>query len=401
MRWVALLLCLLASTAHADNMALIGVSSPGKASGCTLAAPTFGTAGAGNYTESATSGTSLGAIGGATLSGCSGSVTLSLSGSNTGGFALSSSTLPSNLTCGGSNCPATAGPFTDVSVVATYAPATNSPQSLALTLTATYQGPGDIEASLQKMFWGMRAYTNAQAAAHANAVQLLRASDSTTQNITLLSNGNLDTSTASTFCASTTCTINIWYDQTGNGINMAAGSAAPTYVSSAVNGHPCAQFTSSSSQYLTTSSAPVISNPTEVTDTIVAERLGTTAGTTLGGYLSGNNYTNMSFEAATVAQMYSSAALTMSGLADNAAHFILALFNGTSSVLAGDGTETTGTIGTIWTSPANLRLGRNVDSGSPSYFNGYICEVGIWGLGIASGTRTSLHSNESAYWGTP
>ena len=63
---------------------------------------------------------------------------------------------------------------------------------------AAYAGLGDLLAT--GYFWGgLRAYNVATATAHANAVQVRRASDSTLQNIPLLSTGALDTASALTF----------------------------------------------------------------------------------------------------------------------------------------------------------------------------------------------------------
>ena len=52
-----------------------------------------------------------------------------------------------------------------------------------------------------------------------SAITVTRSSDSTTANIGFV-NKALDTATLMSFCASTTCTVSTWYDQSGNGVNL-------------------------------------------------------------------------------------------------------------------------------------------------------------------------------------
>jgi len=52
-----------------------------------------------------------------------------------------------------------------------------------------------------------------------NALEVRRASDSATQDIGF-NGSNLDTTTLSSFCASTDCFVRTWYDQSGNGRNL-------------------------------------------------------------------------------------------------------------------------------------------------------------------------------------
>jgi hypothetical protein len=73
----------------------------------------------------------------------------------------------------------------------------------------TYTGPGDIVSSATA-WYGLRAYNAAYATGSNNAVNVRRASDNSTQNIVILSNGNLDIATANTFAgtdATASCTI--------------------------------------------------------------------------------------------------------------------------------------------------------------------------------------------------
>jgi alpha-L-arabinofuranosidase B-like protein len=91
------------------------------------------------------------------------------------------------------------------------------------------------------------------------AMQVTRASDSTTLNIGFVGNV-LDTSSLATFCAGTTGSVTTWFDQSGGGNNMTPGTAPVIFASGAVttiNGKPAVSFTGS--QFL--SNATLSANP--------------------------------------------------------------------------------------------------------------------------------------------
>jgi hypothetical protein len=79
-----------------------------------------------------------------------------------------------------------------------------------------------------------------------NIIQLKRASDGTTQNIGPAVNGcDLNTTTAATFCAATTCTIQTFYEQSGSGATNATQATVAdqaTYTASCVNSLPCGTY---------------------------------------------------------------------------------------------------------------------------------------------------------------
>ena len=62
----------------------------------------------------------------------------------------------------------------------------------------TYTGPGDIVASATA-WYGLRGYNAAYATGSNKSINVRRASDNTTQDILILSNGNLDIASANTF----------------------------------------------------------------------------------------------------------------------------------------------------------------------------------------------------------
>lgn len=101
----------------------------------------------------------------------------------------------------------------------------------------SYTGPGDIVTGATA-WYGVRAYNAAYAATGTGkAVNIRRASDNSAMDIVILTNGKLDVTTASTFCASTTCYVTEWYDQTGNGKNATQTTAGnqPTLAFSGCN----------------------------------------------------------------------------------------------------------------------------------------------------------------------
>ena len=82
-----------------------------------------------------------------------------------------------------------------------------------------------------------------------NAIEVTRESDSTTQDIGFDSNGDLDTSALTTFCAGTNGFITTWYDQgtnVNNATTLTLGSSPKIYDSSTglitVNGKPAMLF---------------------------------------------------------------------------------------------------------------------------------------------------------------
>jgi hypothetical protein len=93
---------------------------------------------------------------------------------------------------------------------------------------SSYTGPGDV-VSGATAWYGLRAYNAAYATGSNNALNVRRASDNTTQNIVILSNGNLDIATANTFAgvdatASATATASTTLGLTGASSTPHVGS---------------------------------------------------------------------------------------------------------------------------------------------------------------------------------
>lgn len=80
------------------------------------------------------------------------------------------------------------------------------------------------------------------------AINVVRSSDNATQDIGFTSAGDLDTAALSSFCGSNTCSVDVWYDQSGNGKNLTQSTPAiqPVVVSAGAlvtkNGRAAALF---------------------------------------------------------------------------------------------------------------------------------------------------------------
>lgn len=270
-------------------------------------------------------------------------------------------------------------------------------------ILATYTGPGDI-VSGATVWVGLRAYSAAKAAALANAVQLTRASDSTTLNVTVLANGALNTSAAQAFCAATTCGVTTWYDQSGNGNNMVqVASLAPQIVFTGCSSgsDPCVTF-NGTSQY-TSATVPAGGQPQ--TYSIVYETAAVANSVMVSEYYTGNQPNLTRPATANVVDMYAGAHVTAAAT-DAAWHAVQAVYNGASSILNVDGTGATVNPGAGQAGQGCVELGTNLggagqcNTASGVYFQGSMAEFGKWPSGFSTANNTAVCHNQYQYWGT-
>jgi hypothetical protein len=269
------------------------------------------------------------------------------------------------------------------------------------TSQPTYSGPGDIVSGATG-WWGLRGYSAASAATAQPAALILRASDSTTATINILSNGTFDTATAATFCASTTCSVKTLYDQTGNGYNLTQATAAnqPALLFNCFGFAPCLYFTGSASEVLVNSSFTNVAQPNSVA--MVGER---TANFTTEmdafsalstGYVgSVNGWWGVANELFSYA---GSNSVYWTPFADSVVHGIVFVNNGASSMAYIDATsqtasQTPGTGGTYST----LSMGGNAAQ-STHYMTGYMTEMGIWPTGMNSTQAGNIVANQQYNW---
>jgi hypothetical protein len=263
------------------------------------------------------------------------------------------------------------------------------------TATSSYSGPGDV-VSGATAFYGLRGYNNAYATGTNNAITIRRTSDSTTSNIVILANGNLDVATATTFCTSTTCFVTTIYDQVGtHNLTQATNSAQPQLTFNCLNTSlPCLTFTGSSSQQLTgaftTSAQPN-------TFSYVGERTGTfTANNSIVG---SNNGTQAGFgTTANLAFGFSGTVVTATA-ADSALHAVQAVMSGVSGSLNVDGTLT-GSLN-AGTNGINATITVGSSGVSTNFLTGLYAEVIVFsGSAVTPTNQATLCHNQRTYWGS-
>lgn len=265
----------------------------------------------------------------------------------------------------------------------------------------SYQGPGDI-VSGAIAFYSCRAYKAASTGTKAYRVQ--RASDSTQADVSSLPTGLCDTATPAAFCASTTCLIVEWYDQSGAN---ACGSApchmtpntvstnSPNWSSSSLNGWPCAGGVMAAALQNVTG----ITQALPFTVTAVGERTGNF---TAAARVFSSNAANANFGWRTSANTVG----VVSGLitataSDSAFHALISVQNTSSSVSAivVDGTATTGTV-TLSALSSSIYFLSDNDAGFNNLEAGEMCEAGIWPIAFTSTQYGNMNTNmHSATYG--
>lgn len=275
-----------------------------------------------------------------------------------------------------------------------------------------YVGPGDISGIFQPgppsnmgLYYGFRAITCAYALMHGPGVILQRTSDNTTATINFLSTGDLDTTTAATFCAATTCGVQHLVEQI-QGLSVCylsqlTQAKQPVIVFTFAGAHPAMGFTSTSSQELTNLSSCMGGNPPNSLS-IVGEMDGSSSGNrdffittgALGSFQVSMGFLASSANAFVYGGNILSAASTL-----NANH----AYQGSVTPLGQfvvDGAITSG-------NPGNNGFLVNTEYclGSQCgtlYTNGAIEELIVsYGVSWTSGQIAALHANQSAWWGTP
>lgn len=261
-------------------------------------------------------------------------------------------------------------------------------------VTSSYQGPGDVVSGAYG-WWGLRAYSSAQCTGLVKSINVRRASDNATMDIVILSNGNLDTATLSTFLTSTTGFITTWYEQSGGGgpdLTQAVSGSQPQIILTGGFGS-LPTLVGNGTALL---GGVITSQAQPYTVSFVAQR--TSAFTTIGN-IGGNSLgTTFLFGASNSANTWRMSSGTMATFtaSDSVGHTFQLTFNGTSSSACVDGTPTTVSAGTNATGVATLQV-LGLTAGLP--FRGILGEFGFWDLGFNSTQQTNMDTNQSNYWG--
>jgi Alpha-L-arabinofuranosidase B, catalytic len=268
-----------------------------------------------------------------------------------------------------------------------------------------YVGPGDL-VSGAKAWYGLRAYNNAYGTGSNNAITIRRTSDSTTSNIKILTNGALDTASATTFCNATTCFIQTFFDQSGalNCSSAACDATQPTaanqpqLIFNCINTTlPCARFVGASDQKLVTPGVTLIAQP--FTISFSAKRTSTFTsynavfGSTISGVQGGYG------PAANQAYIFGGTLPVQTATAsDSAYHNVFGILNATSSSLVVDAT-TTGSLSPGTSGVVNsIAIGDSENSTNP--FTGDFLETGVWPGALSGANMTSICHNQFVYWAT-
>jgi len=272
--------------------------------------------------------------------------------------------------------------------------------------TVTFTGPGDIITSNAVAWWGLRAYSTATRgnklanvcdAGDAHCVDML--SDATTGNAVIpSSNPN---------CTTSSCTVKTLYDLTGQtncdpggggfscDVTQATIANRPTLTVNCVGStHPCLTWSGSGQQLESIHIALTQTQPFSVV--VIAKRTSfTSVENDIIGQPSGFPW-RIAFNATANTVMFNGGGADATGSAsDGAAHAIQTLFNGTSSVIAIDGSSSSVSTGT---NSINGGLDFLIGGVSQPAINTVSVEFGIFG-GDKSANFSALNSNQHAYWG--
>lgn len=362
---------------------------------CTITAVSLS---ANSFVGYSASGTTVGTVSDTTTGTC-GSTSWSVTGTDSAKFTISGTSLNTvGVLANGSY---------SINVVATISGASGSPFSQPETITGMYQGPGDI-VSGATAFYSLRAYTAAIATAGTqNIVDLRRGSDNATCTVPIGTAGNgfvdLTTqtpcagATVTSFCNATSCYISKWYDQSGNGRNVAqatAGNQPQLLLSGGPSStRPYIAFGRASSQYLS-GSDPTLSSP--VTFSAVYDRTGSL--TSIANIINLST-TGFAFQTPALNNLISvvggGPSVFSAAAADSAWHAVQGVDNAGSSVLYIDGTSNTGSISSG--SSTGLGVGGSVTGGNT--LDGRMAEGGFWASAFSSGNQSSMNTNQHNYWG--
>jgi hypothetical protein len=224
-------------------------------------------------------------------------------------------------------------------------------------------------------------------------VRLVRASDSATSEIGFTATGAIDTATATTFCAATTCKVSVWYDQSGSGRDLLQGtdSARPLFVFNCLGANPCVQFLSN---------AVALTGAASVTPATGVVSLSTVANRVSGANpmtfirMNGSNNRMAAPATASTWQIVGGGGGVLTGVSsDGAWHSAVGVINGASSALSINGVRTTGT------TTGNTTAGQPAIAGALSSTVD-VNESIFWdNVALSPAVAAAITANQRAWWG--
>jgi hypothetical protein len=260
--------------------------------------------------------------------------------------------------------------------------------------SASYTGPGDIQSYT---FWcGFRAYNAATAGT--KAIRVVRASDSTQQDINTLANGNLDAATLTTFLTSTTGKVVTCYDKAGtNDVTQSTDANRPAVTANALGTSYCMTFTGTTA--LISGSNENVSQPYFFS--AIANK---TAGDSDRGIVSINNSSyggaTTQFQTANPFNIYAGTSVNSGALSLSTWYALQALLSGASSINRVNGTEVgPSNAGSQATGANPIVLGADYSTQLTATLQGLMCEAGFVAGTVGGTTRTSLNTNMRAAYG--
>jgi len=229
--------------------------------------------------------------------------------------------------------------------------------------------------------------------AYAGSAVKLRRVDATTADIGFVGN-DFDTAAATAFCT-TACTVQTWFDQSGNGRDLVQLAAAnqPAYLAGCIGALPCAQWTVNTQALGGPSVTPASGT---VSLSAVGRRSGGSTGvcTLFRENGSAGNRLTIGTTAASVILTGGTSGSITAAASDGGWHVATGVIAGASSVLNIDGTETTGTVtGNTAAGTAGI---------TTTIVAPVVCsqtEAVFWdNYAMPAGERAALAANQRDYW---
>lgn len=255
---------------------------------------------------------------------------------------------------------------------------------------AAYTGPGDVVSGALG-FWGLRAYN--AAAIGANAIRIIRASDSAEQDFVTLANGSLDVASIATFLTATTGQVKKLYDQTGNAKHFDVnGSTRADFLLADLGSLPTISKTYDASTPLSTTNSISRSQPFTISG--IVNQISDIGGTTRI-FVENGNPMWLAINATRLFLLDNNGGATLmtatSSLPDATWHSVIGVYDGASSKAVINGNITTG--GSI---------GSGAMSGTldlMSIITGKFTQIGIWPAALDNTQIAAMDTNDRAYWG--
>jgi hypothetical protein len=180
-------------------------------------------------------------------------------------------------------------------------------------------------------------------------------------------------------------------DKSGNGWHATQATAGnrPTRTDASVNSKTVGTFSSAGTTHLDTAAFTL----TQPCTTLVWF-----SGAAATGYIIDSQANSRgTLIITTTPNIYAGATLAATSI-NALQHFVAGLFNGASSIIRLDGTETSGAAG-AGTATTGFILG--AAGGATTYFDGKICEVAIYPNDVGAANRGFAQTYGQAKWGTP